>query len=150
MTRTLTIALAAGAAALALAGCATLEEGAASATNMTYHANLTGAQEVAGGDPDGSGKASITIADGLGRVCWDLHDITNIGPIMGAHIHQGLRGTDGPVVFELHKSKTGSWKGCGKGPEWLQNRLQTDPSGFYVNVHTAQYPKGAIRGQLMR
>ena len=138
------------AAALALTGCATLEEGAASATNMTYHANLTGAQEVGGGDPDGSGKASITIADGFDRVCWDLHDIHNIGPITAAHIHMAPQGTNGPVVFELHKSKEGPWKGCAEGAEWTQNRIQGNPGQFYVNVHTAEYPNGAIRGQLMR
>jgi len=27
--------------------------------------------------------------------------------------------------------------------------ILADPSGFYVNVHTADFPNGAIRGQLM-
>lgn len=142
--------LAATAATLALAGCATVEEGLASATNMTYHATLTGAQEVGGGDPDGAGQASITISDAFDQVCWDLHDITNIGPITGAHIHMAPAGADGPVVFALHKSKEGPWKGCAKGSEWTQNRIQGNPQDFYVNVHTAEYPKGAIRGQLTR
>lgn len=135
--------------ALALAGCATVEEGIASATNMTYHANLTGAQEVGGGDADGTGKASITISDNFDQVCWDLHDIHNIDTVTAAHIHYGAAGTNGPPVFTLTKSNEGTWKGCSEGAEWTQNRIQGNPQQFYVNIHTTAYPNGAIRGQLM-
>lgn len=135
--------------ALALAGCATLEEGVAAATNMTYHANLTGAQEVGGGDADGTGKASITISDNFDQVCWDLHDIHNIDTVTAAHIHYGAAGTNGPPVFTLTKSNEGTWKGCSEGAEWTQNRIQGNPQQFYVNIHTTAYPNGAIRGQLM-
>lgn len=136
--------------ALALASCATLEEGVASATNMTYHATLTGAQEVGGGDADGTGKASITISDNFDQVCWDLHDIHNVDAIIAAHIHFGAVGTNGPPVFTLTKSNEGTWKGCSEGAEWTQNRIQGNPEQFYVNIHTTAYPKGAIRGQLVR
>lgn len=135
--------------ALALAGCATVEEGIASATNMTYHANLTGAQEVGGGDADGTGKASITISDNFDQVCWDLHDIHNIDTVTAAHIHYGAAGANGPPVFTLTKSNEGTWKGCSEGAEWTQNRIQGNPQQFYVNIHTTAYPNGAIRGQLM-
>ncbi|HEY8605209.1 CHRD domain-containing protein [Tsuneonella suprasediminis] len=148
MTRLPMIATAA-IGALALAGCATVEEGIASATNMTYHANLTGAQEVGGGDADGTGKASITISDNFDQVCWDLHDIHNIGTVTAAHIHYGAAGTNGPPVFTLTKSNEGTWKGCSEGAEWTQNRIQGNPQQFYVNIHTTAYPNGAIRGQLM-
>nr|WP_157935766.1 CHRD domain-containing protein [Tsuneonella flava] len=111
MTRLPLIATAA-VGALALAGCATVEEAVASATNMTYHANLTGAQEVGGGDADGTGKASITISDNFDQVCWDLHDIHNIDTVTAAHIHYGVAGTNGPPVFTLTKSNEGTWKGA--------------------------------------
>ncbi|QSB45713.1 CHRD domain-containing protein [Tsuneonella flava] len=148
MTRLPLIATAA-VGALALAGCATVEEGIASATNLTYHANLTGAQEVGGGDADGTGKASITISDNFDQVCWDLHDIHNIDTVTAAHIHYGVAGTNGPPVFTLTKSNEGTWKGCSEGAEWTQNRIQGNPQQFYVNIHTTAYPNGAIRGQLM-
>ena len=150
MTFKIAVALAGAAGALTLAGCATLEEGAAEATNTTYHANLTGAQEVGGGDPDGSAMAEVTIADNFDQVCWSVHDVRNIGPVTAAHIHMAARGVNGPVVFPLSKSNEGSWKGCSEGTEWTQNRIQGNAEAFYVNLHTAEYPNGAIRGQLMR
>ncbi|OBX19241.1 hypothetical protein A9995_08970 [Erythrobacter sp. QSSC1-22B] len=134
----------------ALAGCATLEETIAEETVDTYYATLTGAQEVGGGDPDGAGRAEISISDGFGQVCWDLNDISGIGPITAAHIHVGAAGTNGPPVFPLRPTNEGGYKGCTDGAEWTQDRIEDNPQAFYVNVHTAQYPNGAIRGQLRR
>lgn len=137
------------AASFALAGCATLEEGIVEGTADTYYATLTGAQEVGQGDPDGSGQAEISITDEFDQVCWDLNDIRGIGPITAAHIHIGEAGTNGPPVFTLRRAEEGGYKGCTDGSEWTQNRIAGNPSMFYVNVHTAEYPDGAIRGQLM-
>lgn len=147
MNRFTTIA-AVAAGAIALAGCATLEESIAEETADTFYANLTGAQEVGPGDPDGSGEAEISISDEFGQVCWDLNNIRNIGPITAAHIHVGAAGTNGPPVFTLRRANEGGYKGCTDGSEWTQNRIEDNPEMFYVNVHTAEYPNGAIRGQL--
>lgn len=144
------LAAACAAGALALGGCATLEEAAVEALNTTYHANLTGAQEVGGGDPDGSASAQVTIDDNFDQVCWSVTDIRNISPVTAAHIHVGVAGVNGPPVFTLTRSNEGTWKGCREGAEWTQDRIEGDPERFYVNLHTADYPNGAIRGQLRR
>lgn len=136
--------------ALAVAGCATLEEAAVEATSETYHATLTGAQEVGGGDTDGSGKAEITVSDELNQVCWDINSIANIGTVTAAHIHKGAAGTNGPPVFTLNPANEGGWKGCADASQWTQDRIEGNPGAFYVNVHTSEYPNGAIRGQLSR
>lgn len=136
-------------AALALGGCATLEEEVADALGETYTATLTGANEVGGGDPDGYGRAEVTVSDNFNQICWELKDIRGIGPITAAHIHRGAAGVDGPPVFPLRVSNEGRWQGCTDGSEWTQDRIENNPSLFYVNVHTAEYPNGAIRGQLM-
>ena len=46
-------------------------------------ANLTGAAEVGGGDPDGSGWASITLNVGQQTVCWEL-SVSDIAPRIGS------------------------------------------------------------------
>ena len=142
------LAAAAVVAFASLGACATLEEEAVDATSDTYNANLTGAAEVGGGDPDGSGKAEVSISDAFDQVCYEIKDVTGIGPVTAAHIHYGKAGTNGPPVFTLTKSNEGRWQGCKDGKEWTENRLQGNPQDFYVNLHTAEYPNGAIRGQL--
>lgn len=142
--------LLAGLGTAALAGCATVEEKIAEGAADTYRATLLGSEEVGGGDADGIGSAEISISDEFNQICWDLNDIRGIGPITAAHIHSGVRGTNGPPVFTLRPANEGGYKGCADGAEWTQDRLEGNPSAFYVNVHTAEYPAGAIRGQLSR
>ena len=150
MNRVRLLALSVAASTIALAGCATVEEGIAENTTTTYNATLTGAQEVGGGDRDGAGRAEISISDNFGQICYDLNDIRGIGPITAAHIHRGAAGVNGPPVFTLKPANEGGYKGCSDGAEWTQDRIENNPQAFYVNVHTAEYPNGAIRGQLRR
>lgn len=142
--------IAIGVAALALAGCETLQEAYTEQISATYTAELSGANEVHQGDPDGSGTAEISFADELTRVCWDLNDLDGLGPITGAHIHRGAAGTDGDVVLALSQATEGGWRGCSSDTKWVQRAFDEGITNYYVNVHTAEYPKGAIRGQLTR
>jgi hypothetical protein len=135
-------------AILALGACATLEEELVDATSDTYRATLTGANEVGPGDPDGYGEAEISVSDSFDQVCWEIKNVRGIGPVTAAHIHAGRAGVNGPPVFTLTQSSEGRWQGCKNGSEWTENRLQGNPADFYVNVHTAEFPNGAIRGQL--
>ena len=131
-----------------LGACATVEEPVAEKTTTTYKASLTGAQEPGGGDPDGSASAEISISDNFDQVCWDVNDVRGIAPVTAAHIHRGAPGVNGPVVFTLKPANEGGWKGCAKGSEWTSDRIENNPGAFYVNLHNAEYPNGAIRGQL--
>lgn len=133
---------------LMLAGCATIEEEAVDATSDTYNATLTGANVVGGGDSDGYATAEVSISDAFDQICYEVKDVRNVAPITAAHVHIGKAGTNGPPVFTLVKSNEGEWQGCRDGEEWTENRLQGNPSDFYVNLHNADYPNGAIRGQL--
>ena len=147
MRKTLLIAGALAGTAM-LAACATVEEAVVEKTSETYKADLTGAQEPGGGDPQGYGKAEISVSDNTDQICWDINDIQGIGPVTAAHIHKGAPGVNGPVVLTLKMANEGGIKGCTNSSEWKEDSLENNYSAFYVNVHTTEYPNGAIRGQL--
>src|SRR5688572_6610196 len=114
-------------------------------------ATLSGANEVPGpGDPDGTGAARITLNQGQGTVCWSIHveDITL--PAAAAHIHRGPAGVAGPVVVGLSApDANGDSSGCATDVDQaLIKEIRKSPSQFYVNVHTSDFPTGAVRGQL--
>ena len=114
-------------------------------------ATLSGANEVPGpGDPDGTGAARITLNQGRGTVCWSIH-VENITlPAAAAHIHRGPAGVPGPVVVGLSApDASGNSSGCLSGVDRaLIKEIRKNPSQFYVNVHTSDFPAGAVRGQL--
>jgi len=139
--------LLAGAAALiALAGCASSGGGGRRAT---LQVTMTGLQEVPGpGDADGSGTAEIRSIPADGQICWDLY-ARGIDPATAAHIHRGAAGAAGPPVVTLTTPDTaGRSQGCAAVDPALAREVAMRSFDFYVNVHTAAFPAGAIRGQL--
>jgi hypothetical protein len=38
--------------------------------------------------------------------------------------------------------------GCVHAPKALIEKIRKHPGNYYLNVHTVQFPAGAIRGQL--
>jgi hypothetical protein len=132
------------AASLSLAACETVADAVADGKQ----ASLTGAAEAPGpGDPDGSGSAEITVVDAVDNVCYDI-DVRAIAPATMAHIHRGAPGVAGPVVVTLGAPSDGHSEGCVNTPGALADEIKANPGAFYVNVHNAAYPAGAIRGQL--
>ncbi len=113
-------------------------------------ATLTGATEVPGpGDADGSGTATIRLNPGQGRVCFVLTASNITLPASGAHIHVAPAGTPGPVVVGLSPpDATGVSSGCVSASRAVIKAILKNPSGYYVNIHTSDFPAGAIRGQL--
>jgi hypothetical protein len=113
-------------------------------------ARLTGEAEVPGpGDPKGSGTAQISLDPGKGEVCYEL-SVVDIQPATAAHIHEGAAGQEGPVKVALEAPKSGSAKGCAKADASVIKSIAENPGGYYVNIHNAAFPKGAVRGQLSR
>lgn len=109
---------------------------------------LSGAEEAPGpGDPDGTGFAGITVNPGLGQVCFWL-EVSGIDAATASHIHVGDAGSPGPVVRGLVAPTSGASSGCVEVTRELAKAIIQDPSHYYVNVHNAAYPGGAVRGQL--
>lgn len=111
---------------------------------------LTGAAEVPGpGDPDGSGSARVTVNPGQGEICYELSVANIILPATGAHIHVGAADEFGDVVVPLTPpDASGFSSGCEEVSRELAKAILKNPENYYVNVHTSDFPAGAIRGQL--
>jgi hypothetical protein len=109
---------------------------------------LSGAEEVPPADPDGTGFAAITLNVGQQTVCWEL-SVSNIVPATAAHIHAAAAGVNGGIVVPLSPPTAGASSGCALGvaPTLIQAIID-HPELYYVNVHNAEFPGGAVRGQL--
>lgn len=111
-------------------------------------AELNGANEVGPGDPDGSGSAQITLNQGQGEICFSI-ETSNVDNVLAAHIHVGAAGVNGGVVVNFDWANTGG-SGCVAAEAELIKQIRQNPSDYYVNVHSPEFPAGAIRGQLSK
>ena len=136
-----------GAGAIALGGCETVNRVANEVLGNNFAAALSGANEVPPADPDGIGGATISTNDAINQVCTRL-EVGNIGPVTAAHIHRGAAGVNGPPVITLDVPDDNDADDCDTVPDALLDDLRRNPGGYYVNVHTVEYPNGAIRGQI--
>jgi hypothetical protein len=156
-TKTLKLVAVALLAALATALTLTAASGARHNRHGAHHntltANLRGSEEVPDpGDPDGRGRALVKLLPRFGAVCFRL-EWRNIADPTRAHIHGGARGTAGDIVVSFFEAAAGNVRprGCTEGvDENLIREIRRNPRGFYVNIHNADFPGGAIRGQLKR
>jgi len=109
---------------------------------------LTGAAEVPGpGDATGTGSATLMPDTAKGQLCYTLSASGSDTPTM-AHIHKGAVGVAGPVVVPLKAPASGPVKECTAVPGEVLAAIVANPADYYVNVHSAAFPKGAMRGQL--
>src|SRR5215217_8148185 len=120
----------------------------------TFTIQLSGAEEVCPTAPGtcggpGTGTATITIARTL---CYTITTQNVALPLLAAHIHAASAGQAGPVVVPLFTEPVNS---ATVGPTCLtglnKNLLKDiirNPQNYYVNVHNAPFPNGAVRGQL--
>ena len=109
---------------------------------------LAGAAEVPGPGADkGTGEAALTFDPDKGQVCYMLISKGTDTPTM-AHIHKGAAGVAGGVVVPLAPPTSGMSEGCAPLAADVLSAILATPSDYYVNIHTALFPKGALRGQL--
>ena len=146
MRRSAPIALLAATAVAALSLAAP-----AMAGGRSYETTLLGANEVGTVGAGGSGSATITVNRGQGQVCYSI-TVTGVAPITAGHIHEAGVAASGPVVVSLLPEGSmlseGTATGCVDVSRTLAKEISKDPSDYYVNVHNAKFPAGALRGQL--
>ncbi len=139
------LALCAVAAAVPISGVAAEKPATKALTTK-----LTGAEEVPNpGDPDGKGRAVVSFNERRGTVCFKV-TVKGIAGSTAGHIHEAPVGVVGPIRVTLFGTRSANKlrKGCVEDVDRvLVRRILADPSGFYVNVHNAEFPTGAVRGQ---
>ncbi len=101
------------------------------------------------GDPNGRGEAYV-FSPGGSELCYVVEVDKLDGDVTGAHIHAGAEGENGPVVVALSPPVEGASAGCVDvgDAQLAADIVLRRPADFYVNVHTSEYPGGAVRGQL--
>lgn len=108
------------------------------------------------GDRDAFGSATILIsqAPGAALLCFALTvDNLNVAA-NAAHIHSGNATFNGGVVVNLAPpvgpaaSNPGASSGCVAIAAAVASAIIANPTRFYINIHNAQFPSGALRGQL--
>jgi hypothetical protein len=123
----------------------------------TFTVQLSGAAEVCPTAPGtcggpGTGTATITIDRNARTLCYSITTQNVARPLTAAHIHVAPVGEAGPVVVPLFTQPVNA---ATVGPTCLtgldKNLLKAiirDPQSYYVNVHNAPFPNGAVRSQL--
>lgn len=127
---------------------------------LRFESALSSDQEILADVPASmaSGTASMVTMDAqFGGLLVVTENLT--GPITAAHLHLGQVGSNGPVVLDLGGSILGGVAVRGAfdatgltgplaGGAFLDLVNQAAAGNVYVNIHTAAYPDGEIRGQL--
>ena len=121
--------------------------------NLTFDTWLSGGQETPPATSAAAGLAAVSLAPDFSSL--SVRAVSNglSGAITGAHFHKADLGASGGVVLNLTDDINGN----------VINKEVTDPSmltdelindlltgNLYLNVHTAGFPAGEIRGQVYR
>lgn len=117
------------------------------AATRVFKATLNGASEVPPTASTGTGTATAMLNTATRRLSWDVTYSGLSGPARAAHIHgPAAPGKNAPVVIPF----TGNLKSPIRGSKVLTPAQMSslEAGDYYINIHTAKYPPGEIRGQL--
>lgn len=131
------------------------------AKDDNFTTSLKGGNEVPAVKTKAAGEAIVRISKDRNSIYYKLI-VSNLDNVVAAHFHMANEGINGPVVAFLFSGNVVEQNGilsegviteaeligplAGMSLEELIQRIQD--GGIYVNVHTADFPSGAIRGQL--
>jgi hypothetical protein len=140
--RTNTSNFALGVAALALlAGCAGTDYMATG-----QQVRLWGSSEVPPVQTQAYGTGVINI--GTDRSVTVTLSVIDMVPT-AAHIHEGAAGTNGPVIVPLNKISERAFVAPDNAKLTEAQYTAYKAGNLYVNVHSAKYPNGEVRSQIL-
>jgi CHRD domain len=125
---------------------------------------------ITGAEANGTGAAQITLnltrstAGAISAATADFYfqmaGFPGNTSVVGAHIHPGVAGVNGPVIVNtgltatapfVAATGTGEFTAIGIDvPPALAQQIIDNPAGFYFNIHSPLNPGGFARGQLAR
>ena len=137
-----------GLTAAAVAG----PDGSDQATMCVYTTQLRTENEVPPRSAASFGHTQIKVRND-GTIEFKTHIVNPAGEtFVAGHIHSAPAGVNGPVVQSLFQGGPTSDEQIMQSGEvanpTLGAAICANPSAYYVNYHTTQFPGGAIRGQL--
>ncbi len=137
----------------------------ASAVRVNLGLSTTGLSATLGGDQEnpptthaGTGAATVSNYNVVTHTFDIAVTVSDLPPgdVIGFHIHQGAVGVNGPIIVNFPSGGDPALVPSGTGFTFNATGLVLPAAseaaflggGTYVNVHTALFPGGAIRGQL--
>jgi hypothetical protein len=125
-----------------LIGCVVI---AANAFSADVRVELSGNDEIPAVTTSALGSGMITINDD--KTVSGSVTTTGVTGTM-AHIHMAPAGKNGPPIITLTKTSATEWT-VPPGALLTDEQFANFKAGnLYINVHSAAYPSGEIRGQL--
>ena len=134
-----------------------------SSAPLVFTANLSPANEVppiGNAEGGGSGAVQITFEGGRATFYFQLTGFPSDTRGVGAHIHTGGPGVNGPIIVNTGLSAANPLAMSNPITEFTVSGIAVDaavvqaivnnPAGHYFNVHSPLNPGGFARGQLVR
>jgi hypothetical protein len=115
---------------------------------LTFKATMHGYNQVPANGSGATGTATLTF-DSKTRTLKGTVTYTGL-TINAAHIHKGLPGVSGPVIFPFTKTSLVSPIRFTSPVLTAEQQADLNAGLYYVNLNTEAYPDGEIRGQLTR
>ena len=118
---------------------------------IAFDALLNGAQEVPPVTTSATGLANIKLNTTLDTLTYDVIVNGLSAQATGAHLHNGVVGVAGPVVYDMTADINGNRiTGMATGAAITPLLSDMLKGNLYVNVHNGMNPNGEIRGQVYR
>ena len=140
-------ALAAGFVTLTLAGCGQMRP---SQTVQIFEANLSAAQEVPPNTSTATGAAEVQFNENTNKITWKVTFSGLTGPATGGHIHGAAAAGQNAGVLIPFARDLNAQPVMGETTVTPAQYADMAAGLYYVNIHSARFPGGEIRGQLRR